>query len=57
MSEITLKNNDEAYSVTIRDYNEGPLGKSLQNEIIINCKDYTTFCEIVESVKGCLNDR
>lgn len=57
MSEITLKNNDEAYSVTIRDYKEGPLGKSLQNEIIINCKDYTTFCEIVESVKECLNGR
>ena len=56
MSEKTLKNNDEVYSVTIRDYKEGPLGNSLESEIIINCKNYTIFCEIVESVKRCLNE-
>lgn len=55
MNERTLRNNDEVYSVTIRDYKEGPLGKSLQSEITIDCKDYTTFCEIVESVRWCLN--
>ena len=55
MSERTLKNNDEVYSVTIRDYKEGSIGKSLQSEIVINCKNYTIFCDIVESVKRCLN--
>lgn len=55
MSEKTLQNNDEVYSVTIRDYKEGRVGKSLESEIIIKCKDYTLFCEIVESVRWCLN--
>ena len=45
MSERTLKNNDEVYSVTIRDYKEGSIGKSLQSEIVINCKNYTIFCD------------
>lgn len=54
MSEKML--GDEAYTVVLRDYTEGELGKSLQNVIVISCKEYGTFCKIVEAVQGVLKN-
>lgn len=57
MSEKTLMYDDGCYRVVLRDYEEtSPLGKSLQNEVFIVCKDYNVFCRIVEAVKGVLDD-
>ena len=57
MSEKTLMYDDGSYKVVIRDYKEtSPLGKTLQNEVCIMCKDFDDFCDIVKAVKGVLND-
>ena len=58
MSEKTLVYNDTAYMVVLRDYKEtSPVGKTLQNEVCIMCKDYITFCKIVEFVQGVFDDK
>ena len=46
---------DEAFNVVLRDYKEtSPLGKSLQNVVVISCKEYGVFCDIVEAVQEIL---
>lgn len=56
MSEKTLIYDDGSYRVTIRDYQDGKVGKTLHNEILIMCKDFDVFCDIVNAVKGVLNE-
>ena len=55
MSEKIL--GDDAYNVVLRDYKEiRSLGKSLQSVVVVSCKDYSTFCKIVEFVQGVFDD-
>lgn len=56
MTERSLMYSDSCYRVVIKDYNDRELGKPLQNEISIVCKEYATFCKVVEAVQGVLND-
>ena len=56
MSEKTLMYDDGSYRVTIRDYQDGKVGKTLHSEILIMCKDFDVFCDIVKAVKGVLNE-
>ena len=56
MSEKTLMYDDGSYRVKIRDYQDGKVGKTLHSEILIMCKDFDVFCDIVKAVKGVLNE-
>lgn len=56
MSEKTLIYDDGSYKVTIKDYQDGKVGKTLHSEILIMCKDFDVFCDIVNAVKGVLNE-
>ena len=47
---------DGSYRVTIRDYQDGKVGKTLHSEICIICKDFDVFCNIVKAVKGVLDE-